>query len=410
MNKKKIVVPIIIGIVLVVALLLGKNISQITGNITMVYDTTIGDVNKFNRFLLNMYSQDKDITNNVVVADGDSYLDYVVNGITENKNEDIYYTNYSSQVFSRLNGLYDIYPFEKNISKELPASFYSLSKKDKSYIYVPITWSPWGIYYNKEIFNELGLSEPKTLTELDKISEKLLEEGITPYSMIQKIKWPLTTWFDYLDIRTNGAEFHNNLLNGKVSFTDDKVIAIYTRLYKMIADGYFNIDKTEFEWKSMLDTISEKKTAMVLGGAFFYDNASEELKDNLGWFPFPLNSIGDEYDEIVTTSGYVARYNIKNIRAVKDYIKYSLSYSAQQTIVNYSNFYPVNNSVLEKLNREDLNKAYSNISNANNLTASFERNCSSEFHIPIKWSINSLFSVKSDEDILGILKEVNKVQ
>ncbi len=42
--------------------------------------------------------------------------------------------------------------------------------------------------------------------------------------------WVASAWFDYFDIRLNGADFHRALLQGKHSFTDPKVVDIFNDL------------------------------------------------------------------------------------------------------------------------------------------------------------------------------------
>uniref|UniRef100_UPI0038F62985 extracellular solute-binding protein n=1 Tax=Streptomyces galilaeus TaxID=33899 RepID=UPI0038F62985 len=40
-----------------------------------------------------------------------------------------------------------------------------------------------GIFYNKEIFEKYGLSEPKTLGDLENICKTLKDNGITPFAL-----------------------------------------------------------------------------------------------------------------------------------------------------------------------------------------------------------------------------------
>ena len=41
--------------------------------------------------------------------------------------------------------------------------------------------------------------------------------------------WVASAWFDYLNIRINGAPFHRQLLAGEGRFDDPKVKAVFTK-------------------------------------------------------------------------------------------------------------------------------------------------------------------------------------
>ena len=46
-----------------------------------------------------------------------------------------------------------------------------------------------GIFYNKEMFEKYGLSEPKTLADLENICKTLKDNGITPFALANGLVW-----------------------------------------------------------------------------------------------------------------------------------------------------------------------------------------------------------------------------
>jgi len=46
----------------------------------------------------------------------------------------------------------------------------------------PIDFKTWGVFYNKKIFNDLGLSEPTTYTELLNACQTIADAGIDPWA------------------------------------------------------------------------------------------------------------------------------------------------------------------------------------------------------------------------------------
>lgn len=378
----------------------------LSGQITMVVAQSKNGENFFNRNIMELFATQNDVDAQVIASPEKKYLEYIKSGLGSNRKEDVYYTAFSSQIYSFSMG-HDITFFSGELSKEVPSVFYTLSKDNDSFFYVPVTWSPWGIYYNKSVFENLKVDEPESIRELELVAKKLLDNNIVPYSMMQKLKWPLTSWFDYINIRTNGAVFHNNLLAGRISFKDERVIKVYQEIYNMIESDYF-FYSDEYDWTDMLEQLESGKTAMILGGAFFYENTSSEQKENLGWFPFPVNSNESSYDEIVTTSGYIVNGNIdgKDKRAIKEFVKFSHSDNAQKLIVANTDFYPLNKSALQSLNRDDLNKAYDHISKARRIVPSFERNNKPALHVYLKLSISMLFDIEDSEQIADIIDKI----
>ena len=59
---------------------------------------------------------------------------------------------------------------------------------------LPIGGSIEGIFYNKEYFEQKGLTVPKTLDELEAIADKIKADGKIPFAQSSKDAWiPLMT-------------------------------------------------------------------------------------------------------------------------------------------------------------------------------------------------------------------------
>jgi ABC-type glycerol-3-phosphate transport system substrate-binding protein len=82
---------------------------------------------------------------------------------------------------------------------------------------VPYSYYQWGVYYRKDIYDKLGLSEPKTWNELLSNCDALKGVGVTPFTIGTKYLWTAAGVFDYLNLRTNGYDVHNALTDGKLN-------------------------------------------------------------------------------------------------------------------------------------------------------------------------------------------------
>ena len=74
---------------------------------------------------------------------------------------------------------------------------------------LPTDYFSWGMFYRKDLFDKAGIkSEPKTWEEFLDACQKLKAIGVTPIAVGGRDAWTLAAWFDYLDFRINGYDFH----------------------------------------------------------------------------------------------------------------------------------------------------------------------------------------------------------
>ncbi len=154
---------------------------------------------------------------------------------------------------------------------------------------VPYSYYQWGIYYRKDIFDNLGIEEPKTWDELLAACAKLKENGITPFTIGTKFLWTAAGVFDYLNLRTNGYEVHNDLTAGKIKYTDDRIRAVFDKWKELIEPGYFIENHATMSWQDAVAPFANGEAAMYVMGNFSvdaYKNAGLTY-DQIDYFPFP---------------------------------------------------------------------------------------------------------------------------
>ncbi|RMF18270.1 MAG: carbohydrate ABC transporter substrate-binding protein [Gammaproteobacteria bacterium] len=108
------------------------------------------------------------------------------------------------------------------------ASALSTVRYAERYWGMPVSYYPWGIFYRKSVFRQLGLKPPATGQALDAVMARLRAAGLTPFALGSDAPWTLLAWFDYLNLRLNGKPFHERLTAGEIPFTDDQVRQVFT--------------------------------------------------------------------------------------------------------------------------------------------------------------------------------------
>ncbi len=168
---------------------------------------------------------------------------------------------------------------------------------------VPYTYYQWGIYYRKDIFDQYGIAEPKTWDELKAASATLKENGVAPFTIGTKYLWTAAGWFDYINMRTNGLDFHIQLMDGKVPYTDDRVKKTFANWAELVEPGYFLENHASYSWQEAQPFLYNGQAAMYLMGNFITPNFPAELDGKMGFFQFPAidSSVGMAEDAPMDT-------------------------------------------------------------------------------------------------------------
>ena len=169
-----------------------------------------------------------------------------------------------------------------------------------------------GIFYNKEMFEKYGLSEPKTLADLENICKTLKDNGITPFALANGSKWTGSMYFMSLAARYGGLEPFQKAVAGEGKFTDDCFIKAGEKIQEWVNAGYFpegvnSLSEDDGQAKQLM---YQESAGMLLCGSWYtgtFSSDSEEFYQKIDWFPFPaiegsdadasiqIGTVGDQF-------------------------------------------------------------------------------------------------------------------
>ncbi|MEM8554979.1 MAG: ABC transporter substrate-binding protein [Pseudomonadota bacterium] len=202
---------------------------------------------------------------------------------------------------------------------------------------VPYSYYQWGVYYRKDIYDQFGLSEPSTWDEFKANCQTLLDNNIKCFTIGTKFLWTAAGWFDYLNMRTNGYEFHMALTAGEVEWTDDRVKDTFARWRELIDMGAFIDNHTAYSWQEALPfmTNTEAQAAAYLMGNFAVAPMRDAglTDDQLDFHQFPLITEGIPMAEEAPTD----TFHIPSGASNKDNARAFLQFVAEadnQSIIN----------------------------------------------------------------------------
>lgn len=144
----------------------------------------------------------------------------------------------------------------------------------------------------------------------------LNQNDVVPITIGAKYKWPTLAWFDYLNLRVNGLEFHQRLLQGEESFEDERITKVL-KLWKSLLDNkYFVRQYNKWNWSQAMPFLYHKMAGMTLMGNFFAGTMPPTIKDDFRFFRFP--EIDDQiplYEEAPLDVFLIPKYAENNATA-----------------------------------------------------------------------------------------------
>jgi multiple sugar transport system substrate-binding protein len=210
---------------------------------------------------------------------------------------------------------------------------------------VPYTYYQWGIYYNKTVFADNGIDIPKTWDEFLAACTKFKAAGIDCTTTGTKALWPSGGWFDYMDLRTNGYEFHMDLTAGKIPWTDPKVKKVFENWAQLIKPGYVTANHAAIDWQDALPLLAQGKAATYLMGNFAVAPLKDAgmTNDTLGFFQFPEITPGIPMAEDAPTDTVHIPSGAKNKEDAKKFLAFLAQADTQTKINAELGQLPVNN-------------------------------------------------------------------
>ncbi|MEM7521480.1 MAG: ABC transporter substrate-binding protein [Pseudomonadota bacterium] len=224
--------------------------------------------------------------------------------------------------------------WEGTLSEELASTKGAMTLDGKQWG-VPYTYYQWGVYYRKDIYDDLGLSEPSNWDEFKANCQAIIDSGKKCFTLGSKFLWTAAGWFDYLNMRTNGYQFHADLTAGEVSWTDDRVKATFANWRELLDMGAFIDDHTAYSWQESLPFMTSGDAAAILKGNFAVAPLREAGLDDskLDFHQFPAIADGVELAEDAPTDTFHIPANAQNKDNAKAFLKFVVS-AENQTMIN----------------------------------------------------------------------------
>lgn len=277
--KKKIIALIMAVITLFFALSLnGCTILNLQGKNTLTLMLKKSDSEKvYLQKIIKLYETKTDNKIKLILIDNESFDKTVEKTFSGNNLPDLFFSYNGSLLhflnveknFSYLNG-------EKWVSELTDDVYENCIDGDGNVLGLPF-WenSLSGCYYNKTIFDSLGLKPATTQTEFDALCAALKSAGHTPlYWAADSCNWMFQFGLD--PIFADNPELLEKLNKNEITYADIPAVTnMVSWLYNANRKGWINADYASRGWDDIAPTISSGGAALIFSWDTFFGNNIE---------------------------------------------------------------------------------------------------------------------------------------
>ncbi len=238
---------------------------------------------------------------------------------------------------------------EEGLYDDMASSVKAMSIDNKQYG-VPYSYYQWGVYYRTDVFAKYGLEAPKTWDEFMNVNATLKANGVTPITIGTKYLWTAGGWFDYMNLRVNGYDYHMKLMAGEASYLDPELDKVFDLWGDLIEKGYFLENHATYSWQEAQAPLIKGEAAMYLIGNFMVpDMESAGVVDNIGFFQFPVIDPSVGIFEDAPTDTFHIPQNATNTDNAKKFLAFIARPEIQTVLTSGS--LPANNQSVAPTDR-----------------------------------------------------------
>jgi raffinose/stachyose/melibiose transport system substrate-binding protein len=171
-------------------------------------------------------------------------------------------------------------------------SFYRGRNSYQGKIYgVPMEQDVMGVYYNKKMFADLGISVPKTYAEFKDAAAKIKAAGFVPIAFGNRDRWPATNTLSLILGLSAGKAQEEKVLFGDDKWTNPAFKLAAETFVSWANDGYFPKGFNGIGYDEANALFLGGRAAMDITGTWVLQDMARGAKFDLGVFMLP--PIGD---------------------------------------------------------------------------------------------------------------------
>ncbi len=202
----------------------------------------------------------------------------------------------------------------------LPIGAVPMTDEDGTLYGMPVNLEGYGFIYNKDLFEEAGITEePKTFTDLLEAAQKLEENDITAFSAGYAEWWVIGQHLLNIPYAEQGdpTAFIDGLNEGTETFVGNEGFEQFQALIDLEIE-YGNTNPLTTDYNTQVTQFANGQTAMLQQGNWVENMIYELNPDiNMGIIPISLNDDGEAKLPIGVPNNWVLNKNSEKLEEAK---------------------------------------------------------------------------------------------
>jgi raffinose/stachyose/melibiose transport system substrate-binding protein len=195
---------------------------------------------------------------------------------------------------------------------------------DGKLVGIPSQMEEVGVFYNKDIFARLGLSEPKNLSDLTAAATKIKAAGIIPMTLADKEGWEGGHLLSMSLSSEVGSAGMDKLLKGDTPWDDASVVSALKVWSDFYDQKLLTPSPTAVTYDNANALFYSGKAAMNPTGSWLAQEIERQAKFKIGFIPFPSTS-GKGIFSGGLGSGTFISANSKKVDASEKFLNYQMT-------------------------------------------------------------------------------------
>lgn len=154
------------------------------------------------------------------------------------------------------------------------------------------------VFYNTEVFDNLGLTEPTNYDEFKEVVQTLVDNDIIPLALFAQQKWPGLQMFDMAVVGEGQSLGLTGLEDGSTKITDPEYLAAAQKIEELVSMGLIGKGALNTNASQAFEQVGTGQAGMLINGSWFFDDAiAGGWADHIDYFEYnPFADAGKEED------------------------------------------------------------------------------------------------------------------
>jgi raffinose/stachyose/melibiose transport system substrate-binding protein len=144
-----------------------------------------------------------------------------------------------------------------------------------------------GLFYNKDMFKQLGIAEPKSIDDLRAASEKIKAAGKIPMAVGDKEGWEGGHLLSMALASDVGSSAMADIINGDASWNSPQVASSFQLWADFDQEGLLPKSPTSVNYDASTSLFYSGDAAMIPTGSWLVGEIDDNTDFNVGYIPFP---------------------------------------------------------------------------------------------------------------------------